>query len=66
MGLGWICCFVEKSDHIVLAGWIMYWLAGLYRMDRIAGYRWIWIVSAGSAGLDRLDWIGSQWLDEDT
>ena len=58
MGLGWLCCFVEKSDRIVLAGWIVYWLAGLYRRDRISGYRWIWIVLAGLAGLDRLDWIG--------
>ena len=59
MGLGWICCFVEKLDSIVLADWIVYWLAGLYWLDCIAGYRWIYIVSAGLAGLDRLDWIGS-------
>ena len=38
-------------DRIVLAG-----SAGSYR----------WIVLAGLDGLDRLDWIGFYWLDEDT
>ena len=49
----------------MLAGWIVYWLAGSYQLDRIAvsldhwiaGYHWIWIVSAGLAKLDRLDWL---------
>ena len=59
MGLGWLCCFVEKLDRIALAVWIVYWLAGLYRLDCIAGYCWIWIVLAGLDGLDWLDWIGS-------
>ena len=56
MGLGWLCCFVEKSDCIgwldcVLAGWIV----SLYRC--IDGYLWIWIVSAGLAGLDHNGWM---------
>ena len=59
MGLGWIFCFVEKSDRIVLAGRIVYWLAGFYWLDRISGYCWICIVLLGLAGLYQLDWIGS-------
>ena len=54
MGLGWLYCFVEKSDRTVLDGWIFYWLAGLYRLDR---NRWI------SLELDRIGWIGSAGLD---
>ena len=61
MGLGCICCFVEKSDRIVLASWIV--LGG--------SYIWIWIVSAGSYRwiylyMDRIGcigWIGSAELD---
>ena len=47
-------------------GWIycIGWIVSLYRC--IAGYGWIWIVSSGLAGLDRLDLIGYQFLDEDT
>ena len=53
--------------RIALAGWIVYWLAGSYRLDLIGWivslYRWIfldldyigWIGGIRSAGLDRLD-----------
>ena len=56
MGLGWICCFVEKSDCIgwldcVLAGWVV--SAGLYRC--IAGS--LNIDGSVSYRLDWLDWI---------
>ena len=56
MGLGWICCFVEKLDCIVSAGLncvLKVWIVSAV-LDC-----WIWIVSTGLAGLDRLDWIGS-------
>ena len=58
MGLGWLCCFVEKSDRI---GWLdrIGWIVSLYRwismdLDRIG---WIgWIGLAGLAGLDHNGW----------
>ena len=42
MGLGWLCLFVEKSDRIVLAGWIV--LSGSY----------LWVL----LDLDCIGWIG--------
>ena len=52
MDLGWICCFVKKSDRIVLAGWIVsagsyHWI--LLDLDCIGWIGWI--------GLTGLDWI---------
>ena len=50
MGLGWICCFVEKLDCIVLDGWIV--SAGSYFWISLDLYRINWIGWIGSAGLD--------------
>ena len=53
MGLGWLCCFVEKSDRIVLAGWIVSLdIPGsrLYRLDWMDYISWI--------GLDYNGWTG--------
>ena len=57
MGLAWLCCFVEKLDRSILAGWIVYWLAGLYRLDRIAVS--LDISGSGSYRMDWIGWIGS-------
>ena len=42
------------KSRIVLAGWIVYWLSGLYQLDRIAVLLYCWI----SLALDRIGWIG--------
>ena len=52
-------CGITRKSRIILAGWIVYWLAGSYQciavfLD-IAGY--------GSYRLDWLDWIGWIGLD---
>ena len=51
------------KSRIVLAGWIVYWLAGSYRLYQLAGSyhiavlldRWILL------DLDRIGWIG--WIE---
>ena len=50
MGLGWLCCFVEKSDRI---GWLdrIGWIVSLYRWILLELDRNGWIVLAG------FDWI---------
>ena len=60
MGLGWLCCFVEKSDRIgwldcVLAGWIVSAIsAGSYRCITVS----LDISGSGLYRLDWMDWIG--------
>ena len=54
MGIGF-CIVFSALLLCCFVGWII-----LYWLDRIG-----WIVSAGLAGLDRLDWIGSYRLDEE-
>ena len=54
MGIGFCIVLLDLLLFFFVGLIILYWI-----------YRIGWIVSAGLAGLDRLDWIGSYRLDEE-